>query len=122
MVLVKSIIGIQADVTIVDDVLPPLQKDLVLSITRRLEGNFETSKPSVHMTKRSVMVVRMLSSHSSGSTSSAGLVGAGPGFGPQPPGTVQPGRLQSSGGHGSHPVGPGQYPSAPMIPVGRGPV
>jgi hypothetical protein len=108
MVLVKSIIGIQTDVIIVDDVLPPVHEDLVLPITCKLEGNFDTSKPSVHMTKRSVMVVRMLSSHSSGSTSSAGLVGAGPGFGPQPPGIVQPGRLQSAGSHGSQPVGPGQ--------------
>jgi hypothetical protein len=65
-----------------------------------------------------VTTVRLVSSQSSGSGWFGGLVGAGPGFGPQPPAIVQPGRLQSSGGHGSHPSFPGQYPPYPMMPSG----
>lgn len=95
-----SINGRHTDVTIVDDVLP---------VPHKLEGMAETSNPSVHMTKRSVITVRLLSSQSSGSGSFAGLVGAGPGFGPQPPAIVHPDRLQSSGGQGGHPD-PRQYP------------
>lgn len=104
-VTVASIIGTQREEIMVDDV------------PRKLEGSAETLKPSVHHTKRSVTIVLLLSSQSSGSGRFGGFVGAGPGFGPQPPGSVHPGREQSSGGQGSHPF-PGQYPPYPTIPSG----
>lgn len=98
MVTVASIIGRHREEIIVDEV------------PRRLDGSADTLNPSVHQTKRSVMIVLFVSSQASGSGRFGGFVGAGPGFGPHPPGTVQPGRLQSSGGQGSQPP-PGQYPS-----------
>ena len=98
MVTVASIIGRHKEEIIVDEV------------PRRLDGSADTLNPSVHHTKRSVMTVLFVSSQASGSGRFGGFVGAGPGFGPQPPGIVQPGRLQSSVGQGSHPP-PGQYPS-----------
>lgn len=97
MITVASIIGIHMEEIIVDEV------------PWRLDGSADTLNPSVHHTKRSVMRVLLVSSQASGSRRFGGFVGAGPGFGPQPPGIVQPGRLQSSGGHGSHPP-PGQCP------------